>query len=148
MGRDAWSWLLRDAWPSRWARCRRRLAMYFFFSSGFLFFQWTLSWTKTTSVLTGLVRSVCWSSASGSSSITVCRDVDFPLPAIPTITSLVKFPFGDSLLHFFLVDLLGTSSSWQHVHTVINIHLIPPSPRACIEEHDCIRIYTDRADSC
>ena len=94
VGRDAGSWLVREAWPSRWARSRRRLAMYFFFSSGFLFFQWTLSWTTTTSVWTGLVRSgvlVRWSSASGSSPITVCRDVDFPLPAIPTITSLVSF---------------------------------------------------------
>ena len=93
VGMDAGSWLVGEAWPSRRARARRRPAMYFFFSSGLLFFQWTLSWTMTTSVWTGLVRSgvlVRWSSASGSSSITVCRDVDFPLPAIPTITSLVR----------------------------------------------------------
>ena len=53
VGRDAGSWLVREALPSR----------------SFLFYQWTLWLTTTTSVWTGLIRSgvlVRWSSASGS----------------------------------------------------------------------------------
>ena len=40
VGRDAGSWLVREAWPSRWARSRRRLAKYFFFSMSGEDVQW------------------------------------------------------------------------------------------------------------
>ena len=80
-------------WPSFWARALRMQAMYLFFSSGVFFLHLTffLS-TKTTSVWTGLFRSGVVShssSASGSSSVSVSRDVDFPLPAVPTIVTFV-----------------------------------------------------------
>ena len=78
--------------PSRSARALRRWAMYCFFSCGVFFFHLTESSMWRTSVWTGLFRSGVLSrssSAGGFSSITVSKDVDFPLPAVPTRTTLI-----------------------------------------------------------
>ena len=50
------------------------------------------------------------SSFGGYSSITVSKDVDFPLPAVPTRTTLVMDFFGDSSFHFSFIDFVGTRS--------------------------------------
>ena len=89
---DAVSLAAADVLPSRRARTLRSLATCCLTSSGLFLIH--LRWLSMlmTSVWTGLFRSGVLSrssSAGGFSSITVSNDVDFPLPAIPTRTTLV-----------------------------------------------------------
>ena len=84
--------------PSRRARALRRPATCCLTSSGLFLIH--LRWLSMlmTSVWTGLFRSGVLSrssSAGGFSSITVSSDVDFPLPAIPTRTTLVMILFEE-----------------------------------------------------
>ena len=87
-----------DVLPSRRARALRSSATCCLTSSGLFLIH--LRWLSMlmTSVWTGLFRSGVLSrssSAGGFSSITVSNDVDFPLPAIPTRTTLVMILFEE-----------------------------------------------------
>ena len=95
---DALSLAAAVVLPSRRARALRRPAMCCLTSSGLFLIH--LRWLSMlmTSVWTGLFRSGVLSrssSAGGFSSITVSSDVDFPLPAIPTRTTLVMILFEE-----------------------------------------------------
>ena len=95
---DAVSLAAVDILPSRRARALRRLATCCLISSELFLIH--LRWLSMlmTSVWTGLFRSGVLSrssSAGGFSSITVSSDVDFPLPAIPTRTTLVMILFEE-----------------------------------------------------
>ena len=107
-------------WASRCARALRRLAMYRFFCSGVFLIHLTWSSMWTTSVWTGLFRSGVLSrsfSAGGCSSITVSKNVDFPLPATPTVSTLVmtrlETPRFISSSYICLARRLPTGDRWM-----------------------------------
>ena len=52
-------------------------------------------------------------SSSSGGFLSITKDIDFPLPVVPTRNTLVMFFFGETSFHFFFIDFCGTTSPYK-----------------------------------